>query len=80
MPRQCHDARDGGIGFLQHSVVIRIDGDVGMYIAVPGVHVQRDEHTATQQVGVNLGNACRHWRKGQSRKNFREGFPQLALP
>ena len=38
---------------LQHLVVVGVDRDVGVHVAVAGVHVQRDEHAAAQHVLVN---------------------------
>jgi len=51
--RQCHDALDCRMGGLQHRVIIGIDRDIGVHIAITGVHVQRDEHTTTQHALVN---------------------------
>ena len=39
--RQRHDAPDRAVRALQHGVVIAVDRQVGMHIAVAGVHVQR---------------------------------------
>ena len=46
--RQVHDAVHRTIGLLQHGVVVRVDRNVGMHIAVARMHVQRDEHAAFQ--------------------------------
>ena len=48
-----HDARDGGVGLLQHLVVVAIDRNVGVHIAVTSVHVQRHPDPATQDLLMN---------------------------
>ena len=53
--RQRHNAVNGFVRDLQHRVIVRINGQIGMHIAVTCVHVQRHKHTATQDffVGCN---------------------------
>ncbi len=51
--RDMHDARDGFVGLLQHFVVVGIDRDIGVHIAVARVHVQRDEHPALEHAVVD---------------------------
>ncbi len=46
--RQRHDARHRRVGRLQHLVVVGVDRDVGVHVAVAGVHVQGDEDAAAQ--------------------------------
>src|SRR3546814_4660360 len=41
-----HDAGHGFIGLAQHFVVVGVDGNIRVYIAVARMHVQRDEHPA----------------------------------
>ncbi len=48
-----HDAADCTVGRLQHLVVVGVDRDVGVDVAVAGVHVQRDENTAVQHALVD---------------------------
>jgi len=50
--RQRHDAVDRAIGGLQHVVVVGVDRDVGVHVAVAGMHVQGDEHAAAQHLLV----------------------------
>ena len=52
--RQRHDARHRVGGARQHLVVVRVDRDVGMHVAVARVHVQRDEHAPTKHASVDL--------------------------
>ena len=51
--RQRHDARHRVVRLLQHLVVVGVDRDVGVHVAVAGVHVQRDEHAAAQHLLVD---------------------------
>ena len=48
--REPHDARDRLVRLLQHLVVVGVDRDVGVHVAVARVHVQRDEHAAAQHL------------------------------
>ena len=40
-------------GRLQHFIVVGIDGNIGMHVAVAGVHVQGDEHAALEHACVD---------------------------
>src|SRR5690606_31013826 len=55
-----HDARHRFVGFLQHAVVIGVDRNVGVHVAVAGVHVQGNEHTALQYAVVHGLDAGQH--------------------
>jgi hypothetical protein len=48
--RQRHDARHRLVRGLQHLVVVAVDRDVGVHVAVAGVHVQRDPDAAAQHL------------------------------
>ena len=48
--RQLHDARHRRVRGLQHLVVVAVDRDVGVHVAVAGVHVQRDPDAAAQHL------------------------------
>ena len=50
--RKRHDPGDGRIRLLQHRVVVRVDRDVRVHVAVARMHVQRDEHAASQHLLV----------------------------
>ncbi|KES12310.1 hypothetical protein SASC598O11_002860 [Snodgrassella alvi SCGC AB-598-O11] len=52
--RQCHDAVYGMMGSLQHVVVVGINRDVGMDIAVTGMHMQGNEDTAADDMTMNF--------------------------
>ena len=51
--RQLHDAGDGFVRRLQHLVVVAVDRDVGVNVAVAGVHVQRHPHATAQHLLVD---------------------------
>ena len=51
--RQSHDTRHCLVGFLQHLVVIGVDRQIGMHIAVTGMHVQCHKYAAAQNFFVN---------------------------
>ena len=48
--RQLHDARDRLVRRLQHLVVVAVDRDVGVHVAVAGMHVQRHPDAAAQHL------------------------------
>ena len=59
-----HDACNCLGGFLQHGVIVGIDGDVGVHIAVTGVHMERDKHAPAQRQsmrGVDSRNDLFKW-------------------
>ena len=58
--REPHDARDRGVRRPQHRVVVGVDRDVGVHVAVTGVHVQRDEHAAAEHAAVDGVEAFDH--------------------
>ena len=47
--RELHDAVDHAVGLVKHAVVVRVHRDVGVHIAITGVHVQRDEQAVVLQ-------------------------------
>ena len=53
-PRELHDPRDRRMRGLQHLVVVAVDGDVGVHVAVAGMHVQGDPDAALQHLAVDL--------------------------
>ena len=50
---ELHDAVDDPVGLVEHMVVVRVDRDIRMHIAVAGVHVQGDEQPCIPQPAVN---------------------------
>ena len=51
--RELHDALDRVMRVLQHLVVVGVDRDVRVHVAVARMHVQRDEHAAAQHALVD---------------------------
>ena len=49
---QMHDALHRMVGLLQHVVIVGVDRDIGVHIAVAGMHVQRNKHAALQHALV----------------------------
>ena len=56
--RDAHDARDRSCGRLQHRVIVGIDRNVGVHIAIAGMHVQRHENTPSKNAPMSI-LACR---------------------
>ena len=68
---------------LQHHVVVGIDGNVGVNVAVARVHVQRYEHAAAQYAFVNRVGFREHRRERVAGKDAMQrrahfGFPRSA--
>ena len=65
---------------LQHVVVVAVDRDVGVHIAVTGVHVQGDPNLALEHTLV-YGLDLQHQRlKGAAREHIVQRLEQLQLP
>ena len=77
--RQHHDARHGLVRGLQHLVVVAVDRDVGVHVAVAGVHVQRHPDAAP-----STGGGCAGTRGMGLERRAGEDAPQrradLRLP
>ena len=48
-----HDALDRAMRALQHLVVVAVHRDIGVHIAVAGMHVQRDPNPALEHALVH---------------------------
>jgi hypothetical protein len=57
---ELHHRLDQPLGRLHHRVVVRVHRDVGVHIAVAGVHVQRNEQAAGQDPVVNRADTPAH--------------------
>jgi hypothetical protein len=79
-PRQRHDARHRLVGGLQHRIVVAVDGDVGVHVAVAGVHVQRHPHAAAQHLGVDRAAALDDRRERGAGEHRLQRLQQLLLP
>ena len=77
---QRHDAFDGAMRGLQHVVVVAVDRQVGVHIAVAGVHVQRGPDPALEHALVH-GNALFQNRLERApSKNLPQWRQQLGFP
>ena len=66
---------------LQHGVVVAVDGDVGVHVAVAGVHVQRHPDAAAQHVLVDARGIRRAMGTNAApAKSCCSGFADLRLP
>ena len=80
LSRERHDPRDGRVRLAQHRIIVRIDREIRMHVAVAGVHVQRDEHPAAQVLALDF-DAARHDRRERvAAEDFLERRLQLGLP
>lgn len=78
--RQHHDARHRFVGGLQHVVVVAVDGDVGVHVAVARVHVQGHpdaafEHALVHRVALGQDGLKRH-----AAENLLQRLPNLGFP
>ena len=79
-PGQGHDALDSAMRHLQHVVVVAIDRNVGVHIAVTGVHVQGDPNLALEHTLVYRLDLQHQWLKRTARKHIIQRLEQLQLP
>ncbi len=68
------------VASLQHPVVVRVDRQVRVHVAVARVHVQRDEHAAPQHACVGLADRREHGRERPAVEQVLERRAQLGLP
>ena len=78
--RQLHDARHRAIGLLQHFVVVRVHRNVGMHVAVPGVHVQRNEHAAFKHALVDAAALLENGLISAAAENLAQRLAHFAFP
>ena len=78
--RQRHDAGHRLMRGLQHGVVVAVDGDVGMHIAVTGVHMQRRPGATAQHLLVDAFDLAQNGRKRGAGKQRLEGLEYLGFP
>ena len=50
--REPHNSIDHAVGLMQHAVIIRVHRDIGVYVTVTGMHVQRHEQAIILQCEV----------------------------
>ena len=75
---QVHDAIDDAFRLLEHLIVVGVDGDVGVHVAIAGVHVQGHEQAAGTDATVDLVDARVHGREFQSAEDLLQGSFHLA--
>ena len=77
---QCHDAFHGGIRLLQHFIMIRIDRQVGVDVAIAGMHVESNENPASQHFLVNGFDTLQDRAEVIPLKDFHQRLFELQLP
>ena len=80
---QLHDSRHRLIGLLEHRIIVRVDRDIGMHIAITGMHMQGDKQPAFQNalmgcVDVRANRIKRPPIKQLHKRLTRFGFPGHA--
>ena len=65
---------------MEHLVVVGVHRDVGVDVAVAGVHMQRHKNPAPQDVGVDGLELFHHGMKGCAGKESGQRRLQLRLP
>ena len=75
-----HDARHRVTRFLQHLVVVGVDRDIGVHVAVAGVHMQRHEHAAAQHRPVHGVDLLHHLLELPPAEDIHKLRAHLALP
>ena len=78
--RQRHDAFDGAVGRLQHLIVVAVDGNVGVHIAVTGVHVQGHPDAPLQHSLVKGVAFFQHRLERHPAENLLQWLADLGLP
>ena len=73
--RQHHDAGNGAMRSLQHVVVVAVDGNVGVHIAVTRMHVQRHPDATLEHATVD-GRAF--VQDGQESRAIEDGLQRRA--
>ena len=78
--RQRHDARDRRVGGLQHGVVVGVHRDIGVHVAVAGVHVQCDKDAAAPVFAVDAVDAFEQAREQLAFENGLQLRLEFGLP
>ena len=74
-----HNPRHDLMRGLQHFVIVRIHGDVGVDVAVARVHVQRDKHAAAHGLGVDFAQARHDFGVRLAGENFCQRLHHVLL-
>ena len=78
--RQHHDAFDCCMRGLQHVVVVAVDGNIGVHVAVAGMHMQRDPDPTLEDTLVDAGAFTQDRAKCDPKEDAAQRFKQLDLP
>ena len=78
--RDLHDAGYGGIGLLQHQVVVGVDRDVRVYVAIARMHVQCDPDATLEHALVDALQVVADRSEGIAREDRRERLTQFLFP
>ncbi|MNV08932.1 hypothetical protein D3C71_994100 [compost metagenome] len=78
--RQHHDARHGLVRGLQHLIVVAVDGQVSVHIAVARMHVQRHPHPALEHALVDGHSLVQDGLERRAGEDALQRRPQLGLP
>src|SRR5258708_5153064 len=65
---------------MQHLVVVRIDRNIRVNVAVARMHVQRHEKSAAQHALVCLRALIEDWCEYSAAEDLSQRRPELALP
>ena len=77
---QRHDALDGPMRGLQHVVVVAVDRQVGVHIAVASMHVQRSPDPALEHALVHRDALFQDRLKSPPSENLLQRRQQLGFP
>jgi hypothetical protein len=77
---QHHDALHRTVRGLQHFIVVAVDRDVGMHIAVAGMHVQGHPHTPLEHPLVHPGARVHDRLESCAGEDRRQRVANLGLP
>src|SRR6185312_11531954 len=75
-----HDAGDRRRGRSQHLVIVRVDGNIRVDVAVTGMHVQRYEDASAQNAPMNVPAGSQNRGENPPVENVLQRRTQLALP
>ena len=78
--RQQHDAGDCRMRILQHLVMVRVHRNVGMHVAVTGMHVQRHKNATTQHALVDRRALFQDQAERAAGKNLSQHGAHFGLP
>ncbi len=75
-----HDIRDAFVGFTEHFHIVGVDRNICVNIAVPRMHMKRNEYSFVEHSRMNSENLISDIFKGVAGKNVIELFQNLLFP